>query len=89
MASMKKAAMPIRPLRSKADYEAALDAVETYFDNEPKPGTPEADRFDAKALKNLGRRLLDVVAPDQADAHEAAILEREERDAAASQRLTM
>ena len=25
----------IRPLRSEADYEAALDAIERYFDHEP------------------------------------------------------
>ena len=34
--------------------------------------------------RNLGRRLLEVVAPDAADAHEAKLLEREERDAAAA-----
>ena len=44
---------------------------------------------DAKALKHLGRRILEVVSPDAADAHEAALLEREERDAAAATRLTM
>ena len=36
----------IRPIRSEADYDAALDEIERYFENEPKPGTPEADRFD-------------------------------------------
>lgn len=40
----------IRPLRSEADYEAALDEVETYFDKELKPGSTEADRFDLLAL---------------------------------------
>jgi HTH-type transcriptional regulator / antitoxin HigA len=40
----------IRPLRSEADYEAALDEIEHYFDNEPNPGTAEADRFDLFAL---------------------------------------
>jgi HTH-type transcriptional regulator/antitoxin HigA len=40
----------IPPLRSEADYEAALDEIEQYFDNEPKPGSPEADRFDLLAL---------------------------------------
>jgi HTH-type transcriptional regulator/antitoxin HigA len=40
----------IRPLRTKADHEAALDEIETYFDHEPKPGTVEADRFDLLAL---------------------------------------
>ncbi len=49
----------------------------------------EAVHFDAKALKNLGRRVLEVVDPEAADAHEATILEREERDAQAACRLTM
>jgi HTH-type transcriptional regulator / antitoxin HigA len=40
----------ILPVRSEADYEAALDEIEQYFDNEPEPGTPEADRFDLLAL---------------------------------------
>ncbi len=49
----------------------------------------EAEHFDARALTRFGRRLLEVVAPDAADAHEAQLLEREERDAAAACRLTM
>jgi HTH-type transcriptional regulator/antitoxin HigA len=40
----------IRPLRSEADYDAALEEIERYFENEPKPGTSEADRFDRLAL---------------------------------------
>jgi HTH-type transcriptional regulator / antitoxin HigA len=40
---------PIRPLRNEAEYEAALDEIEQYFDHEPKPGTPAADRFDLLA----------------------------------------
>ncbi len=44
---------------------------------------------DAKALKVLGRRILDVVDPDAADAHEAKLLEKEERDAQAATRLVM
>jgi HTH-type transcriptional regulator/antitoxin HigA len=39
-----------RPLRSEADYDAALEDIERYFEREPKPGTPEADRFDLLAL---------------------------------------
>jgi HTH-type transcriptional regulator / antitoxin HigA len=39
-----------RPLRSEADYDAALEDIERYFEKEPKPGTPEADRFDLLAL---------------------------------------
>jgi len=40
----------VRPLRSEADYEAALADIEQYFEKEPKVGTPEADRFDLLAL---------------------------------------
>jgi HTH-type transcriptional regulator/antitoxin HigA len=40
----------IRLLRSEADYDAALDEIEGYFDRPPEPGTPEADRFDLLAL---------------------------------------
>jgi hypothetical protein len=48
-----------------------------------------ARTHDAKALRVLGRRLLEVVSPEAADAHEAALVEREERAAAAATRLTM
>jgi HTH-type transcriptional regulator/antitoxin HigA len=41
---------PIRPLRSEADYDAALAEIEQYFEKEPKPGTADADRFDLLAL---------------------------------------
>ena len=47
-----------------------------------------AKDFDAKALKNLSRRLLEVIAPEEADAHEAKLLEKEEADAQAATRLT-
>jgi hypothetical protein len=49
----------------------------------------QAASFDAKALKILGRRLLEVVAPDLADAHEAQLLEKEEREAAGVSRLAL
>jgi HTH-type transcriptional regulator/antitoxin HigA len=42
-------AMEIKPIRSEADYKAALSDIEQYFDREPKLGTPEADRFDVLA----------------------------------------
>ena len=41
---------PIRPLKTEADYDAALAEITTYFEREPEPGTPEADRFDLLAL---------------------------------------
>ncbi len=48
-----------------------------------------ADHHDAKTLRHLGRHILEVASPEAADAHQAALLEREERDAAAATRLTM
>lgn len=39
---------------------------------------------DAKALRVLGRRILDVVAPEVGEAHEARLLEKQERDARAT-----
>jgi HTH-type transcriptional regulator/antitoxin HigA len=43
--------MDIRPIRTEADYEAALAEVEVFFDMEPEPepGTPDGDRFDVLA----------------------------------------
>jgi uncharacterized protein DUF222 len=42
----------------------------------------EAQHHDAQALARLGKRLFEVIAPEHADAHEAALLEREEAAAA-------
>jgi HTH-type transcriptional regulator/antitoxin HigA len=40
----------IRPIRTEAEYDEALDEIERTFENEPKPGTQQADRFDLLAL---------------------------------------
>ncbi|MSP00653.1 MAG: XRE family transcriptional regulator [Acetobacteraceae bacterium] len=40
----------IHPLKTEADYDTALEKIEVYFENEPDPGSPEADRFDLLAL---------------------------------------
>ena len=59
----------IRPLRSEADYDAALQAIETYFDVEPAPGSAEADRFDLLALviADYESRNWAIDAPDAPD----------------------
>ena len=44
---------------------------------------------DAKALRVLGRRILDVVAPEIGEAHEARVLEAEEQAARAGASFTM
>lgn len=41
--------MDVRPIRTEADYQWALAEIAPYFDNQPEPGTPEADRFDVLA----------------------------------------
>lgn len=48
----------------------------------------EALVFAPRRLRRLGRRLLEVIAPEVADAHELALLEREEERAAAVTSLT-
>jgi HTH-type transcriptional regulator / antitoxin HigA len=59
----------IRPLRSEVDYEAALDEIERYFDKEPVPGTPEADRFDLLAfvIEDYERKHWTIDPPDTLD----------------------
>jgi len=60
----------IRPLRSEADYDAALEQIESYFENEPKPGTLAADRFDLLALivEDYERKRWPIEPPDTIDA---------------------
>jgi HTH-type transcriptional regulator/antitoxin HigA len=60
----------IRPLRSEADYDAALAEIERYFDSEPKPGTPEADHFDLLALviEDYERKRWPIEPPNAIDA---------------------
>lgn len=41
--------MDIRPIRTEADYNWALEEIERYFDEQPEPGSPEGDRFDVLA----------------------------------------
>src|SRR5712692_505239 len=38
--------MDIKPIHTEADYDAALQEIEQYFDNEPARGTPDGDRFE-------------------------------------------
>jgi HTH-type transcriptional regulator/antitoxin HigA len=39
-----------RPIRNEAEYQAAIVDIEKFFDDEPKKGTTEADRFDLLSL---------------------------------------
>jgi HTH-type transcriptional regulator / antitoxin HigA len=38
--------MKIKPIRTEADYRAALEVTSALFDNPPKRGTPGGDRFE-------------------------------------------
>jgi len=60
----------IRPIRSEADYDAAVEEIERYFENEPEPGTVEADRFDLLALtiQDYERNHWPIEPPDTVDA---------------------
>jgi HTH-type transcriptional regulator / antitoxin HigA len=60
----------IRPLHSEADYDVALNEIERYFENEPKPGTLEADRFDLLALiiEDYERKRWPIEPPDTIEA---------------------
>jgi hypothetical protein len=49
----------------------------------------QARHHDARALNRLGRHLFEVIAPEEADAREAALLEREEAAAAKACHLRM
>jgi HTH-type transcriptional regulator / antitoxin HigA len=55
-----------RPIRNDQDYQAALAAIEPFFDNQPAPGSPEADDFDLLALliEDYERRVHPIPPPD-------------------------
>ena len=59
-----------RPIRNEQDYEAALAAIEPYFDNQPELGTAEADDFDLLALLigEYERRVHPISPPDPVSA---------------------
>jgi HTH-type transcriptional regulator / antitoxin HigA len=56
----------VHPIRSEADY----DAIERYFEPEPKPGTPDTDRFDLLAIiiEDYERKRWPIEPPDTIDA---------------------
>ena len=62
--------MDIRPIRDESDYKTALKAVSGYFDNEPEPGTEEADRFEIllTLIQAYETRHFPVELPDPIDA---------------------
>jgi HTH-type transcriptional regulator / antitoxin HigA len=64
--------MDIHPIRTEADYRAALAKVSRMFDfaEEPLPGTPEGDRFDilVTLVEAYERKHFPIDAPDPIEA---------------------
>lgn len=65
--------MDVRPLRTEADYDWALAEITRYFDNEPAPDTPDADRFDVLSalIEQYEARHWPIEPPDPVDAIKA------------------
>ncbi len=58
--------MEIRAIRNEVDYDWALAEIEPYFEQQPAPGSPEADRFDVLAalIKVYEDEYHPIEAPD-------------------------
>ena len=68
----------IRPLHTKAEYEAKLDEIERYLDREPKPGTAEVNRFDllSQAIEDYEKKYWPIEPADTAAAGHRATRRR-------------
>ena len=62
--------MDIHPIRNEANYEAALRAVSSWFENEPAAGTPEADQFEVllTLIEAYERKHFPLALPDPIEA---------------------
>ncbi|QUG77921.1 helix-turn-helix domain-containing protein [Erwinia sp. E602] len=62
--------MQIKPIRTEADYEAALKLIEPLFDNEPELNTPEGDFFEIMCLliEDWEKKHYPVDSPDPIEA---------------------
>ena len=72
----------------------AVDALPAYVDRETRERAESvllelAAQHDARDLKQIGKRILDVVAPEVGESHEADALQKEEARAAAGVELTL
>lgn len=61
--------MDIRPIRNEEDYAWALGEIERYFEDQPEPGSAEADRFDVLAdlIEAYENRIFPVGPSDPID----------------------
>ena len=62
--------MNIRPIRDQCDHAVALREVSAFFDDEPLPGTPEADRFEIllTLIEAYEARQMAIAPPDPIEA---------------------
>ena len=62
--------MDIHPIRTEADYEAALKAVSALVDMDPAPGTPEGDELEILAIlvEKYEAEHFPIAAPNPIDA---------------------
>jgi HTH-type transcriptional regulator/antitoxin HigA len=62
--------MEIRPIRTDADYRAALAEVSPMFDDEPEPASPAGDRFDVLVtlIEAYEREHFPIDVPDPIEA---------------------
>ncbi len=58
--------MDIHPIRTEADYDAALKEIELYFKREPEPGSPEGTLV--ALIVAYGAKRWPVDPPDPVDA---------------------
>ena len=60
----------IRPIRNETDYDWALAEIAVYFENQPAPGSPEAERFEvlAELIEGYENKYWRIDAPDPVDA---------------------
>ena len=60
----------IQPIRSEADYKAALVTVSRLFDNQPEPGSEDEARFDAVCtlIEAYERKHYPISPPDPIEA---------------------
>ena len=67
--------MDIKPIRTEADYDWALQEIEAYFENEPSKGSPEADRFDvlASLIEAYEDKHWTIKSPDPVEAIQYAL----------------
>ncbi len=62
--------MDIRPIRTKADYKAALKEISALLDADPELGTPQGDRLDilTTLVQAYEAKHVPITAPDPVEA---------------------